>query len=227
MSKEISVPNQWTMFSDLYPGTQPSDKFTAQVIEGVVMVACELEKPTTNGHFTFSSKEAGGFTDEWFDVGKDGKIAFIRSASSTPTKIIAEVIYDGKAVIPFSGEAISGLSGSQRVSVYEIEANSVSSGNYDFDIGDIEGSPNLFLDEFRFTNSSGSVVFPSAGTVSVQVSSDGVFWRKLNNGDFAANIDTTSSNYTPPSGLAAVSKLRITLAGVVGASGFKANFVRG
>ncbi|MBF4365385.1 hypothetical protein, partial [Vibrio anguillarum] len=72
-----------------------------------------------------------------------------------------------------------------------------------------------------------SAIVPTAGTVLVQVSSNGDFWRTLNDGSFAATTDTASESYTPPSGLAAISKLRISLSGVTGANGFKANLVRG
>lgn len=112
--------------------------------------------------------------------------------------------------------------------VYVIASNSVSDGNYDFEkVGYVDSFPNLFLDEFRFVDGTGSTVIPSAGTVSVQVSSDGTFWRELNDGSFTASTDTSSGSYVPPSGLAAITKLRIVLSGVTGASGFKANFVRG
>ena len=111
--------------------------------------------------------------------------------------------------------------------VINIESQSISDGNYEFPVGNLALPIDMFLDEFRFVDDSGDAIIPSAGSVLVQVSSDGTFWRALNNGSFSATLDTTSSNYTPPSGLAAVSTLRITLAGVVGASGFKANFVRG
>jgi len=111
--------------------------------------------------------------------------------------------------------------------MWSVVSDTVADGNYDFNVGKMSDPLNLFLDEFRFVDSSGSPVVAGAGTVSVQVSSDGTFWRQLNDGGFAATIDTASEAYTPPSGLAAVTKLRIVLSGVAGAAGFKANFVRG
>lgn len=112
--------------------------------------------------------------------------------------------------------------------VYPISSDSVSDGVYQFDkVGSLTSFPDMFLDEFRFVDGSGDRVVPTAGTVSVQVSSDSTFWRELNNGSFSATVDTTSAEYQPPSGLTAITKLRIVLTGVTGASGFRGNFVRG
>lgn len=111
--------------------------------------------------------------------------------------------------------------------LWEVESDTVANGDYDFDVGDKYDPLDMFLDEFRFVDGSGAPAVPTAGTVSVQVSSDGTFWRELNNGAFDATLDTTSAAYTPPSGLTAITKLRIVLAGVTGASGFRGTFVRG
>ncbi|EGR2105460.1 TPA: hypothetical protein ACMDTO_000092 [Vibrio cholerae] len=92
MPKRIEVSHQWQQISDLYPGTQPTDIFKGQVVKGVVMVASEAELPATNDHFTFRSKAEGGFTDEWFQAGAEGKKAFVRSASATKAEIIVEVV---------------------------------------------------------------------------------------------------------------------------------------
>ena len=120
----------------------------------------------------------------------------------------------------------SGAGSGNKAAVVPIDSQTVVDGNYDFDIGPINGGVDLFLDEFRFVDGNGDRSVATAGTVSVQVSSDGAFWRPLNDGGFSAELDTTSEAYTPPSGLAAVTKLRITLSGVSGVVGFRANMVR-
>ena len=113
------------------------------------------------------------------------------------------------------------------VYTFPVVSNSVADGDYDFDMGSTRAGVDLFLDEFRFVDSSGVDVIPSAGSVSVQISSDGTFWRELNDGSFAATVDTKSSAYKPPSGLAAAKLIRVSLSGVVGASGFIATAVKG
>ena len=112
-------------------------------------------------------------------------------------------------------------------SVYVIESASVDDGVYEYPIGTLSDGVDIFLDEFRFVDEEGDTVIAGAGTVQIQVSSGGAFWRTLNNGSFNATIDTASEAYTPPSGLAAATKLRIILLGVTGAFGFRANLVRG
>ena len=77
--------------------------------------------------------------------------------------------------------------------VINIESQSISDGNYEFPVGNLALPIDMFLDEFRFVDDSGDAIIPSAGSVLVQVSSDGTFWRALNNGSFSATLDTTSS----------------------------------
>jgi hypothetical protein len=109
--------------------------------------------------------------------------------------------------------------------IFEVSSDTVTSGDYDFDVGKLHDPLPFFLDGFYFVDGSGDPVGASAGTVTVQVSSDGVLWRDVVDGEFPAT--TLPSEITPPSGVAPVVKLRITLASVTGASGFKANFVKG
>ncbi|WP_196360801.1 hypothetical protein, partial [Vibrio anguillarum] len=169
--------------------------------------------------YVMRASDSGGNGDEVFKCG-DGKlkvyvIAYLCSSATVSIEDHSSSTQRGGALL------------SELVEVYEIISESSVNGDHDFEVGSILKSPNIFLDEFRFLDAQGSAIVPTAGTVLVQVSSNGDFWRTLNDGSFAATTDTASESYTPPSGLAAISKLRISLSGVTGANGFKANLVRG
>lgn len=108
---------------------------------------------------------------------------------------------------------------------YSIVSDTVADGEYEFDIGKLSEPLPFFLDGFHFLDVSGAVVTPTAGDVTVTASSDGVLFRNMTNGSFLATADPVS--LTPPNGQAPLTKLKITLSGVVGAVGFSGLFVKG
>ena len=73
----------------------------------------------------------------------------------------------------------------------------------------------FYSDEFK------TVVAPTAGTVTYEQTADGIHYREMADGSFAA-ADSYSSTRTPPNGLGLATKGRITLAGVTGATHFTA-----
>lgn len=109
--------------------------------------------------------------------------------------------------------------------LWPISSDTVSDGNYDFNVGDVYDPLPFFLDGFHFVDGSGALVTATAGTVTVAVSTDGVLYREIVDGTVSATSDPVS--ITPPSGSAPVVSVRISLTGVTGASGFRANFVKG
>lgn len=92
MTTKIFAPNKWTAISDLIPDTSTSDKFKGQVRKGIVLIASETTLPTTDDHYSFRSAEAGGFTDEWFEVGGTGKVAYIKALDGQHSEVIVEVV---------------------------------------------------------------------------------------------------------------------------------------
>lgn len=108
--------------------------------------------------------------------------------------------------------------------IYAVSSDSVADGDYDFDVGKLHDPLPFFLDGFHFVNGAGEPVAAS-GSVEVKVSSDGQLWRETVDGSITGA--TPPESITPPSGVAPVVKLRISLGGVTGAAGFRANFVKG
>lgn len=109
--------------------------------------------------------------------------------------------------------------------VYNVALEQVSDGDYDTPVGNIYEPLPFMLDGSYFVDGSGNLVTPSAGTVTVSVSTDGKLFREIFNGTFGANDDPKT--ITPPNGQAPVTVVRVNLAGVVGAVGFRAKFVKG
>ncbi|AUR82221.1 hypothetical protein NVP1022O_08 [Vibrio phage 1.022.O._10N.286.45.A10] len=109
--------------------------------------------------------------------------------------------------------------------IYDIVIDNITNQIYDFPVGKIHEPLPFFLDGAHFLDVNGLLVTPSAGTVTVKVSSDGVLFRDPVGGSISASTDPTG--ITPPSGQAPVAFVRISLSGIVGATGFRAKFVKG
>lgn len=73
----------------------------------------------------------------------------------------------------------------------------------------------FYSDEFK------TVVTPTAGTVTYEQTADGIHYREMADGSFAA-ADSYSPTRTPPNGLGLATKGRITLDGITGATHFTA-----
>jgi len=78
----------------------------------------------------------------------------------------------------------------------------------------------------HFFDSSGNRVTPTAGTVKVTMSPDGVVFRDVDSGTFNA-VDAYDPTRTPPNGLGLAREAIITLLGIVGADSFVACVWRG
>lgn len=109
--------------------------------------------------------------------------------------------------------------------IYAVSIDTVADGDYEFDVGDMYEPLPFLLDGSYFVDGAGGQVVPSAGSVTCTVSTNGIVFRDVFDGTFAATTDPVS--ITPPSGQAPITKIRVTLTGVLGASGFRANFVKG
>lgn len=102
---------------------------------------------------------------------------------------------------------------------------SVADGNYDSEIMSAD-YPDLVMPAITFYDALGAIVTPTAGTVKVYVSADGVNFVETKNSKFNAKESYLSTRQLPAfAGLAV--KCRITLNGIVGATSFIATIWRG
>ncbi|MBP6517899.1 hypothetical protein [Shewanella sp.] len=104
-------------------------------------------------------------------------------------------------------------------------AGAVANGNYDSEIMSAD-YPDLVMPAITFYDALGAMVAPTAGTVKVYVSADGVNFVETKNSKFNAKESYLSTRQLPVfAGLAV--KCRITLTGIVGATSFSATIWRG
>lgn len=103
--------------------------------------------------------------------------------------------------------------------------DAVANGNYDSEIMSAD-YPDLVVPAITFYDAIGATVTPTAGTVKVYVSADGVNFVETKNSKFNAKESYLATRQLPSfAGLAI--KCRIVLNGIVGATSFSATIWRG
>lgn len=95
----------------------------------------------------------------------------------------------------------------------------VADGDYDFDLTPF-GPRNNVVEYFTFVDGSGDQVDAGAGTVVIQISSGEDIFQDIVDGSFNANLARSASR-TKPNGYGRAEKIRVTLAGVTVAAGFR------
>lgn len=104
-------------------------------------------------------------------------------------------------------------------------SGTVASGNYDSETMSAD-YPDLVMPAITFYDALGAVVTPTAGTVKVLVSADGLNYVETKRSTFNANESYLATRQLPAfAGLAI--KCRIVLNGIVGATSFNATVWRG
>lgn len=98
-------------------------------------------------------------------------------------------------------------------------SDTIANGNYDFDL-DARGPKNNVVEYFTFIDAQGDQVDAGAGTVVIQISSGEDIFQDIVDGAFNA-ADARLATRTKPNGYGRADRLRVTLAGVTVAAGFR------
>lgn len=114
-----------------------------------------------------------------------------------------------------------------RPAVTLLTSDAIADGDYTFNLDDVSGqSLTNILDTFYFVDGAGDLVTPSAGTVTIQARAFGEsYWRNLH--DNVIDVTLDPADRIPPSGLGRAGEIKLTLAGVTGAVGFRGEFIQG
>lgn len=103
-----------------------------------------------------------------------------------------------------------------------IKADTVADGEYISH--DLVQSVNYNeLAAITFYDNAGNIVTPTAGTVKVTLSPNGIAFRTVENGEFEA-INAYDETRTQPNGIGLASSAKIELTGITGADKFVALF---
>lgn len=114
-----------------------------------------------------------------------------------------------------------------RPAVTLLTSDTVADGDYTFLLDDQDGqSLTNILDTLYFVDAGGVITTPSAGTVTVQARAFAQsYWRNLS--DNVIDVTADPADRVPPSGLGRAAEIKLTLAGVTGAVGFRGEFIQG
>lgn len=74
---------------------------------------------------------------------------------------------------------------------------------------------NNVVEYFHFTDSSGDPIEPTAGSVTITLSSGSAVYQTISEGNFLA-VDATSPTRTKPNGYGKADGIKVTLSGVTG-----------
>ena len=100
-----------------------------------------------------------------------------------------------------------------------ISSTSVADGDQFFPLNEHAPRANI-LEHFVFIDGNGDKIMATAGIVMVEMSSGEGVYHSLHDGSFSA-VDAEDRHRRKPSGFGKAESLKVSLSGIVGASGFR------